>query len=59
MRDFGESLNVALQSGAANKVFAWEEAIVMAVDYMLKGLLTQEQVERTMRVLTPVFEPCG
>lgn len=30
--DFGESLNVALQSGVTSKVFSWEEAVVSRGD---------------------------
>jgi hypothetical protein len=57
--DFGESLIVAIHSGVASHAFSWEQAIVMEVDYMLDGLLSQEQVERSMRVLTPEFPSHG
>ena len=44
-----------LISGVANGVFARERVAIMALDYMLKGILSNEAVERI--ALATVFVP--
>jgi hypothetical protein len=45
MVNIGAYLRVALVCGVDKGIFSWEEAMVMAVDYMLKNAMTRDDVE--------------
>ena len=46
-----------LISGVANGVFARERVAIMALDYMLKGILSNEAVERIALATVYIPEP--
>lgn len=62
MFNIGEWLTDSLISGVNNGIFAREYVAMMAINYMLKGMLTSEQVqeiaERTVvKMQEPVMVP--
>lgn len=53
MFNLGETLMGSLITGAMNKQFSREWAIVTAVDYLYKGVLSDGQVRRIVEAITP------
>ena len=57
MFNIGEWLTENLISGVDNGVWAREYVAMLATNYMLKGLLSAEQVQRIAEETMPVAEP--
>ena len=51
--DLASNLEAVLENAVAKRVFSGEYAIVLAMEYMFKGVFAEEHVKRIMEFVKP------
>jgi hypothetical protein len=59
MFEYGDQLANAVISGVHRNIWPSEQAVVMAVDYMLKGLLRADEVGSIIKAVRPTCDNGG